>query len=171
MVPVSLVGFATVTGVSGFVAPTLATPQPQQVSVQPQPIKVYFPKNPLRQPTLGYVEPVLRYPQTSSVARFAIAQVIAGPTRQERQQGFFAPINLRGASNCGSDFRFSIVSNTARLQFCRPIVSGGVGDDARMLSSLNATLKQFPTVRSVVILDSRGNCLGDMSGENRCLRR
>jgi hypothetical protein len=39
-----------------------------------------------------------------------------------------------------------------------------------MTSALKTTLKQFPTIRSVVLLDQNGNCLGDLSGDNRCLR-
>lgn len=97
--------------------------------------------------------------------------MIAGPTRQEQQRGFTAPIALRGASTCGGDFTLSIASSVARLQFCRQVISAGIGDDARIVSSLNVTLRQFPTIQSVVLLDQRGNCLGDMSGENRCLRR
>ncbi len=144
---------------------------PAIASLRPQQVKVFFPKNPGQQGNLGYVEPVWRQTYTTSVAQFAIAQVLAGLTVQERQRGFTAPIPLRGASNCGKDFTLSITSNVARLQFCRQVVSGGIRDDARMTSSLNATLKQFPTVRSVVLLDQKGKCLGDMSGENRCLRR
>ncbi len=152
-------------------SPAIAAPQLTTAATRPQQVKVFFPKK-LAQPTrLDYVESVWRQPQTPSVAQFAIAQVIAGPTAQERQRGFTAPVTLRGASNCGKDFTLSITANVAKLKFCRQIVSGGVGDDARMTSALNATLKQFSTVRSVVLLDQKGNCLGDMSGENRCLRR
>lgn len=56
------------------------------------------------------------------------------------------------------------------LKFCRSVVSAGIGDDARIKSSLTATLKQFSSIRSVILLDRNGNCLGDMSGENRCLK-
>jgi len=171
IVNLSLCSVAAIASWSSLTSASLATPQPKLVSARPQSVKVYFPKNPAPPTNWAYVEPVWRQAQTSSVATFAISQVIAGPTRQERQRGFVAPINLQGTSNCGSDFRLSIASNTARLKFCRQVVSAGVGDDARILSSLNTTLKQFSTVQSVIILDRRGNCLGDMSGENRCLQR
>ncbi len=92
------------------------------------------------------------------------------PTIQERQRGLTPPVTLRGASNCGKNFTLSITSNVVRLPLCRQVVSDGTGDDARMISALTATVKQFPSVLSVVLLAQRGNCLGDMSGENRCLR-
>ncbi|WP_277878043.1 hypothetical protein [Leptolyngbya sp. FACHB-261] len=38
------------------------------------------------------------------------------------------------------------------------------------MSAIEATLRQFPTVNRVVILNPNGDCLGDESGENRCLR-
>ena len=168
---VSLLGLAITATFNLLGAPTIAAPQLESTATRSQQVKVFFPKNSGQQRDLSYVEPVLRQAQTASVAQFAIAQVIAGPTRQEQQRGFTAPITLRGTSNCGRDFTLSMASNVARLRFCRQVISGGVGDDARMTSSLNATLKQFPSIRSVVLLDQNGNCLGDMSGNNRCLRR
>lgn len=166
-----LLGLATLTGVVSSATVAISLPQSELAATRPQLIKVFFPKNPGQQQDLSYVEPVWRQAQTTRVAQFAIAQVIAGPTRQEQQRGFIAPITLRGTSNCGQNFSLSIAATVAKLKFCRQVVSGGIGDDARMLSSLNTTLKQFPAIRSVVILDQKGNCLGDMSGENRCLRR
>lgn len=165
-----LLALLTVTSFALAVVPTIAAPSDSAARIHS--VQVFFPKNPQQQSNLGYVEPVWRQTQTMGVAQFAVSQIIAGPTWQERQRGFIAPLRLQGNSNCGGrDFTLSIASATARLQFCRQVVSSGVGDDARITSSLNTTLKQFPTVRSVVILDQNGNCLGDMSGENRCLRR
>lgn len=132
-------------------------------------VKVFFPKKPQSNNNLSYVEAVTRTTRSQSLARFAVEQAIAGPTTQERQKGFAKAIQLRGSSNCSSDFKLSISQGIARLQFCRTVVSAGVGDDARVKSSLTATLKQFSGVKSVIILDNSGNCFGDMSGENRCL--
>ncbi|HEY9632332.1 MAG TPA: GerMN domain-containing protein [Coleofasciculaceae cyanobacterium] len=132
-------------------------------------VKVFFPKQPRSNNDLSYVESVSRTTGSQSLARFAVEQLIAGPTRDERQKGFAGAIQLRGSSNCASDFKLSISQGVARTQFCRTIVSAGVGDDARIKSSLTATLKQFKSVQSVIILDEKGNCFGDMSGENRCL--
>ncbi len=167
----SLLGLTTITGATLHSTPAIAAPTITATAAKPQPVRVFFPKNPEQRNNMSYVAPVWRQARNSAVAQFAIAQVIAGPTPQEKRLGFMTPINLRGASNCGKDFNLAIAANTAKLQFCRQIVSGGVGDDARVISSITTTLKQFPTIRSVVILDQKGNCFGDMSGENRCLRR
>lgn len=149
---------------------TQAAPQPSGITAaRSQQVRVFFPKN--SRADLGYVEPVLRQTSSSRVAQFALEQVITGPSNSEKRQGFVAPISFRGASNCGGDFTLAINSGVARVQFCRLVRSAGVGDDARILSSVTTTLRQFPSVRSVVVLDQSGNCLGDMSGENRCLRR
>ncbi len=132
-------------------------------------VKVFFPKQPQSSNDFSYVESVSRTTQSQSVARFAIEQLIAGPTSAEKQKGFVGAVQLRDSSNCGGDFNVSISRGAARLQFCRTVVSAGVGDDARAKSAVTATLKQFRGVQSVVILDKNGNCFGDMSGENRCL--
>ena len=132
-------------------------------------VKVFFPRNPKSNNNLNYVEPVIRTTRSQNLARFAVEQLIAGPTRAEKQKGWVPAIQLKGSSNCGSDFKLSISQGVTKLQFCRIIPSGGIGDDARATSSLTATLKQFTNVKSVIILDKDGNCLGDMSGDNRCL--
>lgn len=132
-------------------------------------VQVFFPKLPQSNNNFSYVEPVSRTTGSQSLARFAIEQLIAGPTKDERQKGLVGAIQLKGSSNCASDFNLSISNGTARLQLCRTITSAGVGDDARAKSSLTATLKQFSSVQSVIILDRNGNCFGDMSGDNRCL--
>ena len=46
---------------------------------------------------------------------------------------------------------------------------GGVVSDAQAQSEIEASLKQFPTIMKVVILDKEGNCLFDQSGLNNCL--
>ena len=132
-------------------------------------VKVFFPRNPQSNNNLSYVEPVIRTTRSQNLPRFAVEQLIAGPTRAERQKGWVPAIQLKGSSNCGSDFKLSMSKGVARLQFCRIMPSGGIGDDARATSSLTATIKQFTNVKSVIILDKDGNCFGDMSGDNRCL--
>jgi hypothetical protein len=132
-------------------------------------IQVFFPKFPEAGNDFIRVVPVDRTAPSSSVARYSIEQLIAGPTATEQRRGLAPAVRLRGASNCGSDFTITLRNGTARLQFCRPVMSAGVGEDARAISAINATLKQFPTVNRVVVLTDRGNCLGDQSGMNRCL--
>lgn len=134
-------------------------------------VKVFFP-NPSRNNTnLGYVEPVWRTTQRRDLSKFAIEQLIAGPTTNEIRLGFMKPIQFSGASNCGGNFTLSVSGGVARLRFCRDIPSAGIGDDARVQGSVQATLKQFSSIRSVIVLTKQGDCLGDMSGDNLCLRR
>ena len=104
---------------------------------------------------------------------FTIEQLIAGPTSTEASNGLFSPIKgkLQGDSNCsGKDFSLSVADRTARLKFCKTVASAGIGDDARITSTVTDTLKQFSSVDSVVILTRDGNCFGDQSGQNRCLQ-
>lgn len=134
-------------------------------------IKVFFPKNPKSEQDFTKVTPVFRQTNSSNnLSKFAIEQLIAGPTMMEKIEGLRDTIKLTGKSNCGSDFSLAINQQVARLQFCKTLTSGGVGDVARTKSSINATLRQFSTVKSIVILDKNGNCWGDESGENLCLR-
>ncbi|HEY9902316.1 MAG TPA: hypothetical protein V6D43_07785 [Candidatus Sericytochromatia bacterium] len=113
----------------------------------------------------------MRTTSSQGLAQFAIEQLIAGPTSQEKARNLMAPIQLRDRSNCGKDFTLSISNGVATLKFCKSVLSSGVGDDGRQKSSINATLKQFSTINSVIILDKNGNCLSDQSGENSCLKK
>jgi hypothetical protein len=146
--------------------PVLAQSQP---SSSRRSIQVYFPKMPESDRDFTYVEPVMRRSDRVDVAAFALEQLAEGPTQTEQQQGFTDPLDFRGESVCGDrDFTIDITDNLAQLQFCRTVVSGGVGDDARLESAVRSTLTQFSSIDSVVLLSKDGNCLGDLSGENAC---
>ncbi|MDY6784859.1 MAG: hypothetical protein SW833_20340 [Cyanobacteriota bacterium] len=156
------------------------TPTPTQTSSptpSPSPaqgknrVKVFFPKKPQSNSDFSYVEPVWRATDSAGVARFAIAQLIDGPDSEEKQLGLTPVLQLAGESNCDRDFQITIRDRIAQLKFCRTVVSGGVGDDARATSAIEATLAQFPTVASIVILNKNGDCFGDGSGENECLKQ
>lgn len=170
-----LSSFLLLTLVGGLFAANAAESPAIATAKQSKPaqyrVKVFFPKPTQSNNNLSYVEPVWRTTFSQGVARFAIEQLIAGPQAAERQKGFENAIKLRGNSNCGADFSLSVTNGVARLKFCRDVVSAGIGDDIRTGSSLEATLKQFPTVKKVILLNKSGNCLGDMSGENFCLRK
>ena len=143
----------------------------EPVKAAPKKVKVFFPKNPQSGQDFTYVEPVWRTTNSPSIAQYAIEQLIAGPTSQEKARGLIDPIEFKGSSNCGKDFTISITNGIAKLKFCKSVLSAGIGDDARQKSSINATLKQFPTINSVILLDRNGNCLSDQSGENTCLKK
>jgi hypothetical protein len=132
-------------------------------------VQVFFPKR--NSEDFTYVEPVWRTTSSLGLAQFSIEQLISGPTTQEKARSLIAPIQLRGSSNCGKDFTLSISNGVANLRFCKSVLSSGTGDDGRQKSSINATLKQFSTINSVIVLDRNGNCLGDQSGENTCLKK
>lgn len=113
--------------------------------------------------------PVTRNTDRVDVAAFVIESLLAGPQIEESIQGLDNPIILEGDSSCGGkDFEINLVNGAATLQFCRDVVSAGVGDDAKIQAVLNDNLLQFDTISSVVILDNNGDCLGDQSGENLC---
>lgn len=135
-------------------------------------VKVFFPKNPKSMEDYTYVEPVVRTTGKTSLAGFAIEQLIAGPTTQEKTSGLFNPIKLEGKSNCGSDFSLDLSkAGVAKLKFCKKVIGGGTLDDARTKMAIDATLKQFSNISSVIVLDTKGNCLNDQSGENVCLKK
>lgn len=136
---------------------------------QPNNIKIFFPVGGEARDGFDDVQAVNRWTNSLGVARFAIQELIKGPTVSEQRQGLVDIIELRGESTCGGrDFSISIKQGTATLQFCRSVPTGGVGDDARIQAAINQTLKQFPTINKVVILNEQGDCFKDMSGQNLC---
>lgn len=132
-------------------------------------LQVFFPRYPDAMQDFTKVAPVWRTTSRSSLAQFAIEQLIAGPTKGEQQRGLRPAFQLRGAANCGRDFTISLADRVAYLRFCRQVVSNGIGDDARARSAIEQTLKQFPTINTVVILNPDGSCFADQSGTDRCL--
>jgi hypothetical protein len=148
------------------------------------PIKVYFSNN----PGAMTVTPVSRVSPTSQVEEFSIQMLIAGPTSQERASGLFSELNdaFSGPSNCagalptdGPDFTLSLnmkgttpQQGTVTLKLCRPTLLPGEGTGFRIGAEIDATLKQFPGVKKVIILDTSGNCWSgvDLRGGNVCLQ-
>ena len=136
------------------------------------PIRVYFSRYPDSDATFTAVSPVTRTAPDRGVAAAALAELIEGPTTEERAAGYFSELgaSLRGPSIChGRDFRLSIVDGVATVRFCRSMTSAGIGQDARVRAQIEATLTQFSSIRSVRLLGSDGHCLFDQSGLDRCL--
>jgi hypothetical protein len=131
-------------------------------------LQIFFPRYPDAMQDFTKVAPVWRTTSRSSLAQFAIEQLIAGPTKDEQQRGLRPAFQLRGAANCGRDFTIAVSNRVAYLRFCRQVVSKGIGDDARARTAIEQTLKQFPTIGSVVILNPDGSCFADQSGDDRC---
>jgi hypothetical protein len=148
------------------------------------PVKVYFSK--VNATNFDDVVAVDRVSPTVNVGTFAVEQLVAGPTQDEKNQGLFSQLHdsINGLSNCtgqnaigGSDFLLTMnkkgkvdEQGTATLQFCRDISSSGIGSDARIKAEVSTTLQQFSTIQKVVTLLKDGSCLGDESGLNMCLK-
>jgi len=149
------------------------------------PVKIYFSKVPESYNDFSAVFPLDRTSPASGVATFAIQQIIAGPTPSESSSGYFSELKkiMSGPSVCSnaastesSDFTLALdkkgsadEQGTATLKFCRVLSSPGVGTDARIQSEINATLKQFASIKKVAILTKDGHCFGDESGRDFCL--
>jgi hypothetical protein len=137
------------------------------------PIEVFFSRHPQSDEDFSAVFSVPRAAPDQGVASAALEYLIAGPTPAEQAAGYFSELGgmLSGPSSCGgSDFRASIEGGVATVRFCRMMSSAGVGQDARVQSQIEATLKQFPSIQRVRVLNSSGGCLFDLSGLNRCLQ-
>jgi len=144
------------------------------------PVKVYFSHLPQSNSNFSAVFPVNRVSPTSGVSTFAIQQLVAGPTASESAFGYVSELknHLSGVSSCPASASFTLKLNTkgtisapgtATLRFCRQFSSPGIGVDARTIAEVNATLKQFTSIKKVVILTKDGHCFGDGSGADICL--
>ncbi len=188
----ALVACGSTTGGGTGTTPTpTSTPTPAPTttttpSVTGYPIKVYFSRFPDSESNFSAVFPVDRVSPTQQVEAYSIQLLIAGPTPEEWNNGYFSELNsiLSGSSNCsaphptgGPDFKLTLnmkgstpEQGTATLQFCRATMSPGIGADARIKSEINATLTQFPGIKKVVILNKDGHCFADESGQDMCLK-
>ncbi len=157
-----------------------ATAKPTATSGGPYHVFVYFSKKPDSYNDPSKVFPVDRYSPTLGVATYAIQQLIAGPNASEAAAGYFSEIQgkLSGPSNCGgADLKITLnykgatpAPGYATLQFCRATSLPGDLSGAYIKSEINATLKQFSNITNVVILDAKGDCFDDLSGQNLCLK-
>lgn len=163
-------------------ATSRATAQPS-VAVTKTPggyaVKVYFSKSPASDEDPTKVFAVARVSPTLGVASYSISQLLAGPTAAEKSASYYTPWAgaLTGSSNCGgADFTITLdhrgttpAPGVATLQFCRETQISGELAGARMEATAKATLLQFSNIKSVVILNYKGDCFDDLSGQNLCL--
>lgn len=120
-----------------------------------------------------YLTGVKRMTSRNDVAAFSIEQIIVGPTNAEASQnlddtfGEDALAWFTSSSNCnGKDFKISIANKKATVQFCRDTSLAGDMSGFVITDQIEKTLKQFPSVETVVILNKSGNCFDDMPGLN-----
>lgn len=92
-------------------------------------------------------------PKTQAVARAALEELLKGPTVQEKASGFFTNINPGVKIQ-----KLSIVDGIAKVDFNSQL-EFQVGGSARVgaiRAQIIQTLKQFPTIKEVIIsIDSR----------------
>ncbi len=160
--------------------PTL-TPSPTPAGIT---IKVYFPMYSTNDTSVHSVQRIA--PPTRDIETYAIQLLIAGPTLEEQNQGYYSELNslfTGPSSGCaasnptigGPDFTLKLnmkgntpQQGTATLTFCRPVSSPGIGTDTRVKLQIEDTLAQFG-YNTVVILTQDNQCFGDESGANLCL--
>jgi len=139
----------------------------------PDPVQVFFSRNPDSFSDFTAVFPVTRDVPATALMEGAIAALIAGPNAAEQATGLFSDLRALmtgGVSNCkGLDFTLLSAGGTVTLQLCRTTSSAGIGQDARAQAEIEATLMQFPGVTKVIVLSSTGHCLFDESGLDICL--
>lgn len=160
-----------------------ATPTTSATPTGPQTVKVYYSQGtnpndssaPDSYKQFGYAVYRQFTSSRGDIETFVMEKTIAGPTSADASTYYwFTPITVTGASNCnGSDFTLTkdVANNKITVQFCRSVTTNGVGDDARIQTVITYGMQQFlndSSSKKVVILTKDGNCLGDLSGLNKC---
>lgn len=148
--------------------------------------KAFFTRHPDSDNTPTKVFAVTRaLPATATTlqaqATYALEQMFAGPTQAERAQGYYSPFDgqLALQSLCPGEFRtFDLTLDhrgntpehgTATFQFCRRVDIPGDLAGPRMSTMVASTLRQFPAITKVVVLNNQGACFDDLQGANACL--
>lgn len=131
-------------------APPGTTPTSTSTAPATTTVKVFFhrgqPDDPAR------VEPVTRtVPKTGAVATAAVTQLLGGPTAAERQRGYFS---LFSPATAGMLKSVRVANGVAHADFrdfrsLLPNATSSFGSTA-LLAELDATLKQFGTVKTTV---------------------
>jgi spore germination protein GerM len=114
-------------------------------------VKIYFGNSDKNKTAAdcGAVYPLYReVPKTSTMMRNAINELIAGLSWNEADAGYFNAIS--GGTKVNS---FTVDNGIARVDFDKRIKDGiaGTCDATEIKSQITSTLKQFPSVKSVVI--------------------
>ncbi len=168
-------------------APTVVTNQPTTTAPtatstpKSYPVQVYFSKHPNSDTDPTLVFPVQRISPDLGVATFALKQLFLGPTPEEQAQGYysdlvgnFGPINT--CTDTSKDFTLALdhrgtrpETGTATVTLCHELLVPGDLSGARIQAMITTTLKQFPNIKQVVILNYQGNCFNDLKGGNACL--
>lgn len=125
-----------------------------------KPVKVYFHHDPGEYIDLS---PVTRVVSATAPARPAIEALLKGPTAAEKKRGF-GPLASANEFAIGS---LKISGGTARVNFVSSRTwAGWPGDLApvRFKTAVELTLKQFPSVRRVIVSLNGDEKFADESG-------
>lgn len=131
-------------------AKSLEVPVRFQPAIETMSVKIYF-NNEKMDPefSCNKVFAVERtIPKTTAIARAAIEELLKGPTAAERLQGYFTSINS------GVKIQSLTIENeVAKIDFDEQLQNqvGGSCRVSAIRSEITETLKQFPTVKSVII--------------------
>lgn len=113
-------------------------------------IKVYFNNNKLDSGfSCNEVLPVERkIVKTKAVARAALEELFKGPTEKEKKEGYFTSINPGVKIQ-----KLNIENGVARVDFNETLEFqvGGSCKVSAIRAQITQTLKQFPTVKEVII--------------------
>jgi spore germination protein GerM len=113
-------------------------------------VKVFFNSSKLDPDFLfGKVYPVGRLvPRTQAVARAAVEELLKGPDGKEKAEGYFSSINMGVKIK-----KLTIENGVARVDFDKQIEYqlGGSAKVSAIRAQITETLKQFPSVKEVII--------------------
>lgn len=129
----------------------VASPSPAEITE----VQVFFNNSKLDpEASCNIVFPVKREIQkTEAIGRAALEQLLAGPTQEEKDAGYFTSINPGVKIQ-----KLTIVDGVARVDFDEQLEFqvGGSCRVSAISAEIRETLKQFPTVKEVVIsIDGR----------------
>lgn len=113
-------------------------------------VKIYFNNGKLDpEISCNKVFPVIReIPKTTAIARATLEELLKGLTQSEKDEGFFSNIN-----NGVKVQKLTIENGVAKVDFDEQLQFqvGGSCRVAAIRAQITETLKQFPTVKSVII--------------------
>jgi spore germination protein GerM len=138
-------GIILVLAGSGFYFFYRQQPAPEKITV-----KAFF-NNSLMDPEISCerVFPVEReVPKTQAVARAALEELLKGVSRKEQESGFYTSLNPGVKIN-----KLTIEDGVARVDFDKQMEfeMGGSCRVSAIRAQITETLKQFPSVQSVII--------------------
>lgn len=154
-------------------AATLVTPAAAAPAAEPDTVEVFFSHDPESFDNPLAVFPLSREVPADQLMEGAVAALIDGPSADEQANGYFSDFKaviVGTTSTCkGQDFVLMHAQGVVTLQLCRQALSAGELQDGRVLAEVDATLRQFPGVTKVIVLDTMGHCLFDLTGFDPCL--